>query len=117
MLQVGQGAGAEQGRQLHDPTRRILCQQRHEALVPRSPAQPIERFQQGQIRFACAILLNALAMTNPQLGVMSQTLHKCLDHRRLPDARLARHKDYVSLPVQGVRVQAVEVGEFRLAPD
>ena len=73
-----------------------------------------QRRQERQIGFARAVLLNALAMPEPQRPLASTLGHKGIDQRRFTDASLPREEAQVALALEGFGVPLMQGGEFGL---
>ena len=73
-----------------------------------------QRLQEGQIRFARAVLLNALAMPEPQGRLASELGDKGIHQRGFANAGLARDEPQVALTLEGFGEPLVQGGDFGL---
>ena len=104
----------QQPRELLQPGRCMLLQDLHEVLAPRCSTQSPQSLQHGEIRFAGAVLLDALSPADAQRVRLGDFRQEHFHQRRLADPRLAGHEYELPLAVQGCGQPGVEVGQLRL---
>jgi len=73
----------------------------NDRLTSRRAAQPPQGFEDGQVGFARAIMLDALPAADPQLAISGTLLQKSLNERGLTNPRLAGDKDDLAFAPQG----------------
>ena len=93
-LQAFPGGLADQPRHLRQPHGSMLPEDLDGAIPAGLPAQAGQRLQDGEVRFAFAEMLQALAARNGNAVVSSgRSLQKCFYQRGFSDAGLARNED------------------------
>jgi len=90
-----------EGREVHQPARRILLQHVNNTGAIRATPQPSERIEQGQIRFSRPILLDALPVADPDGLLGSHLRHKGVDQRGLAKPGLPRNEPELALALLG----------------
>ena len=75
---------SEQRRHLYKPAWGILPQERHEVVRLRSPTEARQGFQDWQVGFPSAIMVDALAMTDPDIFRCGQMRDKLSTRAVLP---------------------------------
>jgi hypothetical protein len=114
-LQRLQGGGAEEGGHLQQPQGRMLPQQRADPRLLRSPTQVPERFEHRQVRFAGAVVFDALPAGQPQPTGRRGLFQKGIHQRGFAHAGLACDKPHTALPALYLRQPAVELAQLRRA--
>ena len=109
-------AGRHQPRHLDEPARGILPQHRHEPFPLGFPAEPSQCLQEGQIGFPRPIVVQALAVPNPDVLGGRHLGHKRVDQGGLADAGLPRDDPHLprALACRGPPLR--QLGQGRVAP-
>jgi hypothetical protein len=107
----------EQRRHLHKPARDILPQERHEVVRLRSPTQTRQGFQDGEVGFPSAIVVNALAMADPDMLRRGQRRDKAGNQGSFANTGFTANKRYLSFLLEYLCEPLVYLRNFSLAPD
>ena len=92
----------------------MLAQEGYQLRAVRATPHLPQRCQERQIGFARAVLLNALALPEPQRPLASALGHKAIDQRGFADASLPREEAQVALALEGFGAPLMQDGEFSL---
>ena len=109
---LGQGFGVRcrpQGRHLRQPTWRLFTQHLRQQAAIGAAAQLSQGFEDGQIRFTGAILLNALTPRDPSRERRRRLGHEAIDQRRLAHTGFARNKHRLALALQSADQALMQV--------
>ncbi|PYQ18054.1 MAG: hypothetical protein DMF81_26100 [Acidobacteria bacterium] len=116
-LERPQLAGADQGRHLDQPRRRVLREGPNDGVTVRFSAEPGERIEDRQVGFSRTVVVDALAPTDPDRGGGRDLAQERLHHGRLADSRLAGDEDDLPLALPGRGEPPVELLDLQLTAD
>ena len=83
----------------------------------RSPTQASQGFQDGEVGFPGAIVVNTLAMADPDMLRRGQMCDKAGYQGGFANAGFTRDKPYLSFSLECLREPLVYLRNFGLAPD
>src|SRR5580765_2037496 len=86
---------------MRQPTRCMLPEARHDRCRARHGPELPQNLEQGQVRLAGPVLLDALSAPYLDRLAPAQLAHEGVDHGRLPDAWLAGHEDGLTVATPG----------------
>ena len=114
------GIGAEtlrESRQLREPGRGALSEQRHEIVPVAAAAQTPERLEDWHVCLALAVLLEALAATDQEIARRLGLLDEGAHERRLADPRPPGHEHHLAVARERLVKQKAQPDKLAVAAD
>ena len=83
----------------------------------RSPTQARQGFQDGEVGFSNTIVVNALAIADPNMLRRGQICDKAVNQGGFANTGFTRDKPYLSFPLECLREPLMYLRNFGLAPN